>query len=128
MFFDHRPCVLIFYLVLHPLFHFFIDSKKFREKLALQSPLHLPVCHGNGNLIAYTSHSILFGASLHIVFHFRKNRASFEDIVYVKPYCRIQPYLVGMMLGYLLFKKHHFQGTFKWASFVWKLICCYACC
>jgi len=48
-----------------------------------------------------------------------KNGPSFQDIIYTKPYCRIQPYLVGMMLGYFLFKKCHFQGTFKW---LWYLI------
>ena len=26
----------------------------------------------------------------------------FESLIYVKPYCRIAPYLVGMVLGYLL--------------------------
>ncbi|EDV25543.1 uncharacterized protein TRIADDRAFT_55740 [Trichoplax adhaerens] len=32
------------------------------------------------------------------------------DVMYVKPYCRIQPYLVGMMLGYLIYEKN-FQSS-----------------
>ena len=29
-------------------------------------------------------------------------RPDFSSLVYEKPYCRIAPYLVGMVLGYLL--------------------------
>ena len=34
----------------------------------------------------------------------------FKDI-YVKPYCRIPPYVMGIVLGYVLFK--HFSKEFK---------------
>lgn len=30
------------------------------------------------------------------------NRGSYSDLVYIKPYCRIAPYLVGIALGYLI--------------------------
>ncbi|KAJ7365133.1 hypothetical protein OS493_007782 [Desmophyllum pertusum] len=30
------------------------------------------------------------------------NRGSYTDLVYIKPYCRIAPYLVGIALGYLI--------------------------
>eukprot|EP00795_Rhopilema_esculentum_P001737 gene1737-16222_t len=39
--------------------------------------------------------------------------ASFEDLVYIKPYCRIIPYLAGMLLGYLLFRKVQIKGQLK---------------
>jgi hypothetical protein len=37
-------------------------------------------------------------------------------MVYEKPYCRIQPYLIGMMLGYFMHKSY--SGTRKpaWVS------------
>ena len=31
-----------------------------------------------------------------------KDTPDFSSLVYVKPYCRISPYLVGMALGYVL--------------------------
>ena len=30
------------------------------------------------------------------------DRGSYGDLVYIKPYCRIAPYLVGIALGYLI--------------------------
>ncbi len=35
--------------------------------------------------------------------------ATYENVVYTKPYCRAAPYLVGMLLGYQL----HADGTAK---------------
>ena len=37
-------------------------------------------------------------------FRFKKDpdRGSYSDLVYIKPYCRIAPYLVGIALGYLI--------------------------
>ncbi|XP_065065008.1 nose resistant to fluoxetine protein 6-like [Rhopilema esculentum] len=43
----------------------------------------------------------------------RQPAASFEDLVYIKPYCRIIPYLAGMLLGYLLFRKVQIKGQLK---------------
>lgn len=39
-----------------------------------------------------------------IVTGFKKDpdRGSYSDLVYIKPYCRIAPYLVGIALGYLI--------------------------
>ncbi|XP_067045054.1 nose resistant to fluoxetine protein 6-like [Acropora muricata] len=34
-----------------------------------------------------------------------------SNLVYVKPYCRIAPYLVGLTLGYLLQHKREFKGS-----------------
>ncbi|XP_068723765.1 nose resistant to fluoxetine protein 6-like [Montipora capricornis] len=36
--------------------------------------------------------------------HLKQNGAenNFSDLLYIKPYCRISPYLVGMVLGYLI--------------------------
>lgn len=31
------------------------------------------------------------------------DRGSYTDLVYIKPYCRIAPYLVGIALGYLIY-------------------------
>lgn len=40
-----------------------------------------------------------------IVTGFKKDpdRGSYTDLVYIKPYCRIAPYLVGIALGYLIY-------------------------
>jgi hypothetical protein len=39
----------------------------------------------------------------------------FEDI-YVKPYCRIQPYAMGMVLGYLLYTYFSKDLKLQWVS------------
>ena len=36
------------------------------------------------------------------------------DDIYIKPYCRISPYLVGLVLGYILYKKIRF--SFHWLA------------
>lgn len=41
-------------------------------------------------------------AGLELGFKEDPNRGSYSDLVYVKPYCRISPYLVGIALGYLI--------------------------
>ncbi|XP_028392822.1 nose resistant to fluoxetine protein 6-like [Dendronephthya gigantea] len=42
---------------------------------------------------------------------FNPAKADFTKMVYDKPYCRIQPYLIGMMLGYFIHKSY--SGTRK---------------
>ena len=36
---------------------------------------------------------------------FIKSNPAYSDDIYIKPYCRIAPYLVGLALGYVFFKK-----------------------
>lgn len=39
---------------------------------------------------------------------FRKKKSEeFESYVYTKPWCRAQPYLVGFVLGYVMYKTCH---------------------
>lgn len=40
----------------------------------------------------------------------------FADVVYNKPYCRITPYLVGMALGYVLYKYPRKSLRIHWVS------------
>ena len=51
--------------------------------------------------------------------------ADSQDLLYIKPYHRIQPYLVGLVLGYLLYKRVRipFNRFFKLGSylFMWGL-------
>ncbi|KAJ8042096.1 Nose resistant to fluoxetine protein 6 [Holothuria leucospilota] len=57
--------------------------------------------------------------------------ATFTDVVYMKPYCRISPYLVGMILGCIFFKYPPKSIKFHWmvALLGWILACGtgYAC-
>ena len=42
----------------------------------------------------------------------------FNKDVYSKPYCRIQPYIVGMVLGYIILKQFGGKIRLKWVSFL----------
>lgn len=46
---------------------------------------------------------------------------SFTDLVYTKPYCRIVPYLVGIVLGYIIHENMRWKGPSKYlfAFFGW---------
>ena len=44
--------------------------------------------------------------------------AHFNKDVYSKPYCRIQPYIVGMVLGYIILKQFGGKIRLKWVSFL----------
>ena len=50
----------------------------------------------------------------------------FSKDVYRKPYCRIQPYLVGMVLGYMIFKSLGRKIRVRWVNirFVFVLTFC----
>lgn len=41
---------------------------------------------------------------------FIRSNPAYSDDIYVKPYCRIAPYLVGLALGYVFFKKLLFKS------------------
>lgn len=43
-----------------------------------------------------------------------KDTPDFTSLVYVKPYCRISPYLVGMALGYVLHLQKDSTKKPKW--------------
>lgn len=43
-----------------------------------------------------------------------KDAPDFSSLVYVKPYCRISPYLVGMALGYVLHLQKESTKKPKW--------------
>ncbi|XP_028401905.1 nose resistant to fluoxetine protein 6-like [Dendronephthya gigantea] len=51
----------------------------------------------------------------------------FED-VYVKPYCRIPPYVIGMVMGYFIYKyfSTRFQLKRKFIAILWMLAVCVA--
>ena len=46
----------------------------------------------------------------------------FSKDVYRKPYCRIQPYLVGMVLGYMIFKSLGRKIRFRWVNIIFKFL------
>ena len=41
---------------------------------------------------------------------------TFYNVIYTKPYCRIQPYLIGLVLGYILHYQIKPGGPGKWVS------------
>lgn len=46
-----------------------------------------------------------------------RKRAEYNKYEYSKPYCRIQPYLVGFIIGYVIYRKY--RNPFKqhgWVS------------
>ena len=54
-----------------------------------------------------------------MIFSFRatsRRDIDFIKHVYSKPYCRIQPYLVGMVLGYMTFKNLGRKIGLRWVS------------
>lgn len=56
-----------------------------------------------GVLIGHYNTNVLEAEQIETGFKKEQGRGSYTDIVYIKPYCRIAPYLVGIALGYLLF-------------------------
>ena len=60
--------------------------------------------------------NIFFNHRQNEVFDINNYKRSSEDI-YIKPYCRIPPYVMGMVLGYVLYK--HFAKEFK---IQWKFV------
>ena len=51
-----------------------------------------------------------------IFLRFSKAKSDFSKMVYDKPYCRIQPYLIGMMLGYFMHKSYSGTRRPAWVS------------
>ena len=41
------------------------------------------------------------------------SKYTYGDAVYIKPYCRIAPYLVGMALGYILHQQNKSKPRMK---------------
>ncbi|XP_073233069.1 nose resistant to fluoxetine protein 6-like [Porites lutea] len=56
-----------------------------------------------GVLIGHYNTDVLEAEQIETGFKKEQGRGSYTDVVYIKPYCRITPYLVGIALGYLLF-------------------------
>lgn len=82
--------------------------------------------------------SVTVTGSLVAVYDFKSDLLSprppgpiFADVVYDKPYCRITPYLVGMALGYVLYKypKKSFRINWIVVLLCWVISCGmgYAC-
>ena len=89
-------------IVLIPLFYFFPIG------LANAGVLLLASFIANGWIAGDNE----FSADL---FHQNSNGTSEtdqQDDIYIKPYCRIPPYLVGLVLGYVIHKK--FRFGFRW--------------
>ena len=53
-----------------------------------------------------------------------------SDDIYIKPYCRIAPYLVGLVLGYILYKKIKFNihWLVDWATYLGVWVLAAGCC
>lgn len=50
-------------------------------------------------------------------FIFRQKKLSeYQQYIYIKPYCRIQPYLVGFLLGYFMYKNYTVTRRPGWVS------------
>ncbi|XP_046843105.1 nose resistant to fluoxetine protein 6-like [Xenia sp. Carnegie-2017] len=79
--------------------------------LLMASTMILAVLYGNYDIdpteLSKWGMSNLFGIS--------ETRKNYSNMIYSKPYCRVQPYLIGIMLGYFMFRSY--SGTRKptWA-------------
>jgi hypothetical protein len=51
-----------------------------------------------------TNQNILYALMLLMNFHFINSQEDVFDKVYMKPYSRIAPYLIGVLTGYILWK------------------------
>ncbi|XP_046851202.1 nose resistant to fluoxetine protein 6-like isoform X4 [Xenia sp. Carnegie-2017] len=51
--------------------------------------------------------SLRIGEAAHMSPEMKKKSEEFNSYVYIKPWCRAQPYLVGFVLGYVLYKSCH---------------------
>lgn len=40
------------------------------------------------------------------------------DLIYDKPYCRIAPYIIGSVLGYILYKTGDRRNFLNWVIFI----------
>jgi peptidoglycan/LPS O-acetylase OafA/YrhL len=104
-------------LVLIPLYHFFPIG------LAISGFLLSLVFVANGTIAGINK----FPANMLLPDH--TNAGELDDI-YVKPYCRAAPYIVGIVLGFLLYKKFHVNVHWlaDWAIYCLLWVIAAGCC
>lgn len=86
-------------LIIIPMYSFF--------SIALLTVLSLLLCSFiiTGSLVGVYNYQANFLSALAYNFTADPNGPQYFDLVYYKPWSRVQPYLVGLLLGYVLFRK-----------------------
>ncbi|CAF0724689.1 unnamed protein product [Didymodactylos carnosus] len=78
----------------------------YNDLLHKTSPANLACLNGIRVLSMFwiiLGHTILFGAFYSIACANHSNSTSYFEDVYIKPWCRVAPYAVGLIVGYMLY-------------------------
>ncbi|KAK2556795.1 Nose resistant to fluoxetine protein 6 [Acropora cervicornis] len=90
------------FYVISPLLLFLVFRFRWKGVLVGVGGLLLISLAVTAIIIGVYNPDVLEVEGLELGFKEDPNRGSYSDLVYVKPYCRISPYLVGIALGYLI--------------------------
>ncbi|XP_029182927.2 nose resistant to fluoxetine protein 6-like [Acropora millepora] len=90
------------FYVISPLLLFLVFRFRWKGVLVGVGGLLLISLAVTAIIIGVYNPDVLEAEGLELGFKEDPNRGSYSDLVYIKPYCRISPYLVGLALGYLI--------------------------
>lgn len=90
------------FYVISPILIYIIYRFQFRGLLTGVGTLLLASLVVTAVIIGVYNTDVLESGEIQQGFKQKQGRGSYSDLVYIKPYCRIAPYLVGIALGYLI--------------------------